>query len=255
MTTSHQIDSSQYVNEVDRLTAEVRALKRQLRHTQRLASVGTMTSMVVHEFNNLLTPIISYAQLAQQDPRLTPKAISRAVTSGQRAADICSAILGMARDERSEPTVVDLADVVRSSLTAMARDPQRDGIELICNVPDGLRINGRRVELQQAILNLLINARWAVLKRLAEPPRIVISAENVGESVFLDVTDNGIGIEPQDCRRIFEPFYSTRDSDGGRDGNGLGLALCRDILDGMGGDIAVESRPHIGTTFTLRLPA
>ncbi len=245
--------NSQYINEVDRLNNEVRTLKQQLRHTQRLASVGTMTSMVVHEFNNLLTPIISYAQMAQDDPNLTPKAIARALTSGQRAADICQAILGMAKDDQAGPTVISLRELVVDTLTAMAREPQRDGIDLAINIPEDLTVKVRRVELQQVILNLLINARWAVLEASIDEPRIVISGGETDDSIFIDVTDNGVGIARKQREQIFKPFYTTHGEEG-EDGNGLGLPLCRDILSTMNGWITVESMPNIGTTFTVRLP-
>jgi two-component system NtrC family sensor kinase len=248
-----QQGNNQYINEVDRLNNEVQALRQQLRHTQRLASVGTMTSMVVHEFNNLLTPIISYAQMAQDDPNLTPKALSRALTSGQRAADICQAILGMARDDQTGPSVISLRELVVDTLTAMAREPQRDGIELNINIPEDLTIKVRRVELQQVVLNLLINARWAVLEASVDKPRIVISACETDDSIFIDVTDNGVGIDRRQREHIFQPFYTTHGEEG-EDGNGLGLPLCRDILSTMNGWITVESMPGLGSTFTIRLP-
>lgn len=253
VTTDTQIDITHYTDEVDRLNHEVADLQQQLRHAQRIAAMGTMTSMVVHEFNNLLTPIINYAQLAQRDPRLAPKAIERAVESGKQAADICNAILDMSRDDRAEPTHANLRELVLDAVTAMARHPQKDGIDLQINIPDNLDVCTRRVELQHVMLNLLINARQAILAARPATRQIVISASQSDDYVFIDVTDTGTGIAEEIREKIFQPFFTTRQSDHDA-GNGLGLALCRDIVTAMSGWITLESQPGLGTAFTICLP-
>lgn len=227
----------------------VATLRRQLRHAQRLASVGTMASMVVHEFNNILTPVVNYAQLAKKKPALTDKALKIAAANGQRATEICQAILGLSQQQRT-PARCNLNTLLDETLTAMARDPQRDYIELQRDIPEHLSIHLPRIELQQVLLNLLINARAAVLARPA-PRQIRIHARPQGNGIVLSVADNGRGIDPDVLPHIFEPFFTTRSAEGG---NGLGLAICKDILNALGGNLSVESTPGQGATFTLRLP-
>ncbi len=231
----------------------IEALRQQLRQAERLIAMGTMTAMVVHEFNNILTPIVNYAQLAQRNPKMTEKALSHAITDGKRAAEICRALLGMTK-HNPELETFRLRDVIDDTLTAMARDPKRDGIELTVRLPDDLELTLRKAEFQQVILNLILNARAAVLERPA-PRRIEIDAHASAETLELRVADNGVGIRTENLEKIFDPFFTTKtDGPANQHGNGLGLAFCRDVLEGMGGTISVQSTPGIGTAFSLRLP-
>ena len=237
-----------------RLTAEVAALRRQLRQAQRLATVGTMTAMVSHELNNILTPIINYAQMARKNPALVDKAIARAAEGGERATSICKAILGLAREDTDEPARLKLAELVQDTIDAMARDPRRDCIDLRVRIPSELALSTRRAELQQVVLNLLMNARAAVLGKDG-PRRIDVSARRRNGAVELSVADNGVGIPPQNIESIFEPFFTTGDGSGeGARGHGLGLAFCRQAVESLRGEISVASRPGEGSTFTVRIP-
>jgi signal transduction histidine kinase len=227
-------------------------LRRQLQHCQQLASLGTMAAMVAHEFNNILTPIVNYAHLAQSNPKMVTKALQRTSTGGQRAADICRALLDLTQTPTEASETIDVEAMIRETLLAMARPPERDGIELILDVPDGLNVPGRRIKLQQVLLNLLLNARSAVLGRPA-PRSIHIRAERDASAFRLLVQDNGEGIEADHLERIFEPFFSTKPR-GRQEGSGLGLAICRDILRSMGGDIHASSTPGRGATFCITLP-
>lgn len=236
------------------LTDEVEALRRQLRHAQRLAAVGTMAAMVAHEFNNILTPIINYAQLAKSNPAMVKKAITRASEGGLRASEICKALLGLTREQSGEACEENLANLIEEVLAAMARPPQRDNIELVMDVPKDMTIITRRCELQQVFLNLIINARTVLLKK-AGPRRIEFTVHQEGSALAVDVCDNGAGIAPEIIDRIFEPFFSTLpESEDQSDGHGLGLAICREILSSMDGQITVASTPAEGATFTVRLP-
>ena len=241
--------------QLERLRAENDSLRKQLQQAQRLAAVGTMTAMVAHEFNNILTPIISYAQLAQSNPAMTAKAITRAADGGQRASHICKAILGLSRANHTLIENVNIVDLVNETLSAMAREPRKDGIELSLNAPANLTIKTHRVELQQVLLNLIINARTAVMAKPA-PRTIEIIVEDKGRNVEIHVADNGVGIPQENLQRIFEPFFTTKEkTESESGGNGLGLAICKDIVAAMKGDITVRSTPGQGTTFTILLPA
>ena len=241
-------------DKLNRLTAEVDSLRHELRHAQRLAAVGTMTAMVAHEFNNILTPIINYAQLAKSNPRMVDKAIDRASEGGQRATEICKAILGITRDQSAQAREQDMTDLVGEVLSAMARPPRRDGIDLVVTIPAGMTLHTRKRELQQILLNLVMNARTAVLAKPV-PRRIELSASRTDDHILIRVSDNGVGIAPELLEKVFEPFFTTSaDTPDDSGGHGLGLAICRDIIGSLGGQITLSSTVGQGATFTLRMP-
>lgn len=241
---------------VERLRAEVESLRNQLRQAQRLATVGTMTAMIVHEFNNILTPIINYAQLAADgDPLMTAKAVAKAADGGQRATDICNALLRMLRKEEHELTEVSAADLVADALLSMGRDLVKDGITLTLDVPPALRLTTRPAEMKQVLVNLLLNARAACLSK-GRGGTITVLAVRKGGKIRLTVADTGCGIDPAHRRRIFEPLFTTKTGENGQEkGTGLGLAMCKEIVSDMGGEILVDSRPGEGASFTVVLPA
>jgi signal transduction histidine kinase len=242
--------SSSHVENVAHLRSQVRKLREQLRRSQSLATLGTMTAMVAHEFNNILTPIINYAQLARNNPALLAKAVSHAADGGKRASAICEALLGVVRRGPVRVEEVNLRKLVEETITAMAREPRRDAIEMIVDVPGDLVLEARKPELQQVILNLLLNARQAVLRRSA-PRRIEVHAAADGQQTQLTVRDNGVGIPRRNLPKIFDAFYTTRASGGG---SGLGLAFCQHVVRSLGGRIDVHSQEGEGATFVVALP-
>jgi len=229
-------------------------LREQLAHLQRLATVGTMTAMVAHEFNNILTPMLNYAHLAREadadDRRLGATAIRRAVEGAARATTICKALLDLTGPAPEAKRKVCLAQVVNETLEAMARDPAKDGIRLIKSVPPALTVRARPTELKQVLLNLLLNARAAVLEKGGDK-NISISAARSGDNILIRVADTGVGIAPENLTRIFEPFFTTRNGSG----TGLGLPVCRRIIKSMNGRLSVRSQRGKGTVFTISLPA
>ncbi|MCP4376132.1 MAG: HAMP domain-containing histidine kinase [bacterium] len=246
---------TEHKQQLAKLNAEVSELRSLLRQAQRMASVGTMTAMIAHEFNNILTPIINYAQMAKSNPSLTDKAINRAANGGMRAAEICEAILGMTRNAPVELETVLLEELVAETVAAMARNFSKDAIELVIDIPSDLQINTRKVEFQQVLLNLLINARTAVMQKRSIR-RVEVHATKENGMVTIVISDTGMGITPGNLKQIFEPFFTTRDGqDGKEQGHGLGLALCREIVESLGGDISAHSQRNQGATFTTRIPA
>ena len=237
-----------------RLHAEVAGLRDQLHRAQRLAAVGTMTAMVAHEFNNILTPVVNYAHLAQKNPTLMSKAVARAADGGERAATICNALLRMTREDPGRPVQINAPELVNETLAIMGRDLARDSIDLKIDVAPDLTFTAPRVQLQQALLNLVLNARQALLAADA-PRRMEISCRRDGTDVLIRVRDNGVGIPPENMERIFDPFFTTRHGDGASRGTGLGLAVCRQIVHALGGTISVDSQVSKGATFTVTLPA
>jgi signal transduction histidine kinase len=236
------------------------SIKEQLAESQRLATIGTISAVIAHEFNNLLTPIISYSQYALQsaqsekpDMPLICKALTKAAGSATKAGQICSSMLSLARGESSmaEISVQKLVDEV---LLVLARDPQKDGIALRVQVqPDAIAM-GDPVQLEQVLLNLVINARQAMLGKGGS---LTVKAGIIDSEVRLQVIDTGPGISEKNIGRIFEPFFTTKGTAhrGEAKGTGLGLAICKQIVERHNGRIEVFSEIGKGATFSVYLPA
>jgi signal transduction histidine kinase len=206
--------------------------------------------MVAHEFNNILTPVLNYAQLAMTgDEAMRDKAIQRAYEGAVRAGSICQALLDVAGNGSDKPRRVSLQELVENTLAAMGRDPAKDGIQLVKKVPADLKMTTRPAELKQVLLNLLLNAHQAVLAK-SRSKSISITAGRSNGQVRIRVADTGAGIAREDLERIFEPFFTTK----GDTGSGLGLAVCREIVESLRGRLDVRSEPGKGTCFTVVLP-
>ena len=242
-----------------RAQEQLEYLRDQLTESQRLATIGTIAAVIAHEFNNLLTPIVSYSQFAlssaesdNPDMPLIRKALSKAFSSSSKAGKICASMLALARGESSfdEVSVQKMVDEV---LLVLARDPQKDGIALRVQVQPDLYVRADAVQLEQVLLNLLINARQAMLGRGGS---LTIKAHRDDADVKIQVIDTGAGILPSLMPKIFEPFFTTKDSErrGEPKGTGLGLAICKQIVEHHGGRIEVTSEVGKGTTFTIQLP-
>ena len=252
----------------DDLTARLGEMERQLEdlrdqltESQRLATIGTIAAVIAHEFNNLLTPIVSYSQYALQsaesakpDAELIKKALSKAFQGSTKAGRICTSMLGLARGESSFGAV-EIQRLVEETLLVLARDPQKDGIALRVQVQPGLTVHGDHVQLEQVLLNLLINARHAMLGKGGS---ITIKAQrtDAGE-LKLQVIDTGPGIPEKYHQKIFDPFFTTKGTTrkGEPKGTGLGLAICKEIVEHHKGRIEVESVVGKGSTFSIYLPA
>ena len=236
-------------------------LREQLTESQRLATIGTIAAVIAHEFNNLLTPIVSYSQFALQsaesdkpDAELIKKALSKSFQGSTKAGRMCTSMLGLARGESSFGPV-EIQRLVEETLLVLARDPQKDGIALRVQVQPGITVHGDHVQLEQVLLNLLINARQAMLGKGGS---ITIKAQRTDAGdLRLQVIDTGPGIPEKYIARIFDPFFTTKGTTrkGEPKGTGLGLAICKEIIEHHKGRIEVQSELGRGSTFSIHLPA
>jgi C4-dicarboxylate-specific signal transduction histidine kinase len=243
--------------QLDRLEDQFGSLKKQLRHAQRLASLGTMSAMLAHEFNNLFTPVMAYAQqaLESDDKELMRKACEKALKHTTIMRQMADRLVGMVKNGEVGTSRYAVQQLVEDSLGCLARNPAKDNITVNLQIDPSLavRVNGHQT--QQVLFNLIINARQAMLGR---PGRLTIDAEPVeNDAVAIHVRDTGCGIPSENLERIFEPFFSTKQyaDKADRRGLGLGLAICKDLVEENGGELTVDSQVNVGTTFTLTLPA
>ncbi|MHC4396253.1 MAG: sensor histidine kinase [Planctomycetota bacterium] len=233
------------------------SLKCQIGQLQALANIGVNTSMIAHEINNLLTPLGSYAALALGNPDdkgLTEKALRKTAQNCGRATKIMQSILAVADGETQEKQNTALTDLVEEIFNCLGRDFTKDGITVDVRIDDDLTVWMVPVEIQQVLMNLILNARDAMLPQGGV---LTIEATETSDTVQIEVRDSGCGIEPADLERIFEPFFTTKKSkksDKETSGSGLGLAFCKKIIESHEGCISVESDPDRGTIFTITLP-
>jgi signal transduction histidine kinase len=251
------LDAEKLEEQLDHLEQSLEDLRHQVQRLQRLASVGTIATMLAHEFNNLLTPILSYSKFAQSsgDPDLLKTALDKCHKNAQRMATMCSKVLGIAVTDQLGPAMTRIRPLLVDAVACLGRDLSKDNIQLTIDAAEDLKVRIHAGSLQQVLFNLVLNARQAMLDR---PGRLTLSAAKI-ESGLLQITvsDTGRGIRPENLDRIFEPFFSTKEYESQQDrrGLGLGLHICKQLMEEQQGDIKVQSTPGQGTTFTLTLPA
>lgn len=238
------------------LQQQIEVLKQQLAQAQRLTALGELVGTTTHEFNNILMTIINYAKLGMRhkDNATREKAFEKILNAGNRAAKITNTVLGMARGRSAAQEPTDLTQLVENTMVLLQREMNKYRIAVerrFHPVPEAY-VNGNQI--QQVLLNLLINARQAMPKG----GRLWIGLSHDAENDMIDlvVRDFGCGIPPEKLRRIFDSFYTTKSGpdSSGKGGTGLGLSMCRDIIEAHRGRIRVDSTVGKGTAFTLKLP-
>jgi len=249
------------VTRLEQAEAELDTIRAELDHCQQLATLGTLTAGIAHEINNILTPVLAYAQLARSDPNntaLRAKALDRAIAGVEAASRITEAVLGFARnDDGAEQAVI--VDAVDSSIACLSRDPARDGVRLVVDVDAEMHVKIRPLALQQVLLNLILNA-LSVLHGKPGELRIEATQQPDG-ATRIRVSDNGPGIPAEIASTLFDPFVTTRGtgrkpSPTGHGGSGLGLAVCRRLIENSGGTIVLEptTEGRQGASFLISLP-
>ena len=242
-------------NRFDQLERQLGQLKEQTRQAQKMASLGAAATMLAHEFNNLMTPVVSYSRFAldADDRELMIKALKMTLRQTEIVTSMSDRILGLASNDAQSYQPVRLIDAVEDAVGCMCRDLSKDGINLKVNLDDGLIARADPKQLQQVLFNLLINARQAIPHRNG---RIQITGKRTSDqSVELRVRDNGCGISPENLERIFQQFFSTKTDRPNGSGVGMGLSLCQEIVEEHGGEMSVESTVGEGATFIIKLPS
>ncbi|MDR3108323.1 MAG: sensor histidine kinase [Planctomycetaceae bacterium] len=239
------------------LTEHIRVLEERLEQTQRLTALGELVGTTTHEFNNILMTILNYAKmgLRHQDDETRQKAFEKILAAAERASKVTSTILGVARNRKPSLEPTDLASLVDDALLLLEREMTKYRVrveKVFVPVPE-IIADGNRI--QQVLVNLFINARQAMPDGGRLVVKIVPSSQN--GMVELTVRDFGCGIPKDKLSRIFDLYFSTKSGPdaSGKGGSGLGLALCKKVIEEHHGRIRVESAIGKGTAFTLTFPA
>ena len=233
----------------------IEILEEQLRQAQKMSTVGAIASSTTHEFNNSLTTVINYAKmgLRKTDEETREKAFTKILAAGQRAAKITTGMLSYARNSGDRHEPIDLAELVTDLILLVEKDLQKYRVGLETRLAEGVFAAINTSQVQQVLLNLIINARQAMDQ--GGQLTVTVDRHTDDEMAEIMVSDTGSGIPPETLGQIFDPFFSTKHADSqGQGGTGLGLSLCREIIEAHQGRIRVESAIGRGTRFMLRLP-
>ena len=238
------------------LEETVRDRTDRLLQSEKVAAMGSLLAGLAHELNNPLTVILGSAQLLRLFANDT-EALARRVDSIGGAAHRCVRIvrnfLSLARQRTPERTDVRLHDVVQGAVELLAYELRLDDVEVAVDIPEDLPIlSADPHQLHQVLVNLITNAHQA-MRRSPQPRRIAFTARHDAPRgrIRLEVTDTGPGVPQALQAKIFEPFFTTKPTG---EGTGLGLSLCRGMIEEHGGTIELDSEPGRGSRFTIELP-
>jgi two-component system NtrC family sensor kinase len=238
---------------VEERTQELTDMQAHLIQSEKLASLGKLAAGIAHEINNPLGGILIYSHLLLEDTdKSSPyyENLRKIVKETSRCKDIVKGLLEFARPKEPEMSVIDINEVLEKSLSIMEGQALFQNITIKKDYASGLpKIVADSAQLQQVFMNIIINGAEAMDENGILTLRTRL--EEKEKTIAIEFSDTGHGIEERDLKRLFEPFFSTKEV--GK-GTGLGLAISYSIIQKHKGSIEVASRPGKGSTFTVRLP-
>ncbi len=257
---------TKYLKELNKTWEELIKSEARLRHSQKLQTIGTLTSGIAHEFNNLLTPILGYSEILLQsiDSKDSMHEDLREINkSALRAKEIIEQILVFSRNDNvaSKAVPVRVDHVVKES-TKLIKSILPNSIEVKENINSSELILGNATQLQQVLLNLYTNSYHA-MKANGGILEVNVDAEDIsntegkglnlaeGRYIKIQVKDTGMGMDKETLSQIFDPFFTTKETG---EGTGLGLSVVHGIIKNHNGSIIVESQVNVGTSVDIYLP-
>lgn len=238
---------------VESVEAEQRraGMESQLRHADRLATIGQLAAGVAHELNEPLSSALGFAQLALKSPDLPPQVradLDKIVRASLHGREIVRKLLLFARQAPASKQPISINSIVEDAMFLLEAGCEHPGVRFVLDLaPDLPQLEADPVQVRQVLMNLVINAIHAI------PDRGVITVRTGldGAYVTLTVEDTGAGMTPEVAKHIFDPFFTTKDVG---QGTGLGLSVVQGIVAGHGGMIDLHTAPGAGTRFCVRLP-
>lgn len=230
---------------------ETARLQEQLRHADRLATVGQLSAGVAHELNEPLVAILGFAQLLKGSAELSPQSardVEKIINASLHAREIIRKLMLFTRQMPAKKAACDCNLLVTEGLYFLESRCTKEGIVIVRELEEGLpHFQADQSQLYQVLVNLAVNA----IQAMPQGGRLIIRTRSEAENVYLTVEDTGIGMTPEVQKHLFIPFFTTKDIG---QGTGLGLAVVHGIVSAHGGTISVRSEVGKGSTFEVRLP-
>ncbi|MFQ5876758.1 MAG: ATP-binding protein [Acidobacteriota bacterium] len=238
---------------VQERTRALREAQDQLVQAEKMTVVGQLVSGVAHELNNPLAGVLGYSQLMLRRGvgEEVRRGLMKIVAEAERCKRIVQNLLIFARKHKPRKTLVDLNDVIESTLDLRAYHLEVENVTIVRDLEPGLpRTMADTNQLQQVLLNVINNAQHSMV-RSGRPPVLTLRSRHREGRILIEVEDNGCGIAPENMGKIFDPFFTTKEVG---QGTGLGLSICYGIVQEHKGAIRVESKPGSGAVFVIDLP-
>jgi len=239
------------LNELRRRNEKIRIFEEQLVKANKLSTLGELASSIAHEIKNPLISIQGFARrIGTTEDRDKLERYAKFIEEeADRLTQVLTKLLGFSRMDEPKKDLLNMNDIVDDTVLFMEHHLTRFknvaiSVEKKSDLP---KVHVDRIHVQQTMVNLLMNAAQA----MPEGGRIQIRTGMNDQYVFIAITDTGIGIKDEDLDRIFEPFFTTKEKE---QGTGLGLSLCKRLIEANAGKIEVESKVGEGTTFTIMIP-
>jgi signal transduction histidine kinase len=251
------IERSQREADLQRSEAALDEVRSQLARVARMTTFGALTASIAHEVNQPLAGIVTNAStslrmLAEDPPNVegARETARRTIRDANRAADVIARLRALFVKDAGTPGLLELNEAIREVIALSAQEAQRERITIRCELaPELPAVPGDRVQLQQVVLNLLLNAKEALLDVVDRPREITIRTRRDAEGVLLAVADSGVGFDGQDPERLFDAFYTTKSQ-----GMGIGLSVSRSIIESHHGRLWAARNEGPGATFSFFLP-
>jgi C4-dicarboxylate-specific signal transduction histidine kinase len=231
----------------------------ELANMNRIATAGQLSASIAHEVNQPLAAMVANANaglrlLAAPTPDIeeTRAALDSVVKDGHRAGEVIGSIRAMFKKEEKERLPLDLNELIRGVLALLRGELQAQDILVRTNLAERLPLlHGDRVQLQQVILNLVRNAADA-MSQVSDRTRVllVMSEFKAASEILVSIQDSGTGVDPKNIDRIFEAFFTTK-----ANGMGMGLAICRSIIEAHSGRLWAAPNTTYGSVFYISLPS
>jgi len=229
----------------------------QLSHVTRVTTLGELAASIAHEVNQPLAAIVTNGEaglrwLKHEKPNIAEvhNAVSRIVGDANRASAVIRRIRDLARKGEPEKTMLDINVVIDDVIPLVQRAAASHGASLRLDLSSQLpAVQGDRVQLQQVVLNLIVNAIEAMAGVHGRRKEVVIRSRDQAGDIVVEVLDSGIGIDPASAKKVFDAFYTTK-----REGMGMGLSICRSIVEAHGGGVSARPNTPHGAVFQFTLP-
>jgi C4-dicarboxylate-specific signal transduction histidine kinase len=242
---------------VSERTAELMKTQTELAHLSQVLSLGELTSSIAHEINQPLTAVVTHGHacvewLAADPPNLEKarQTVERIIQDGTRAGAVLSRIRALVKKEPPSKEWLDINEVIHELTTFLRDDAMRRRITIRTDLVPGLpKVKADRVQLQQVVLNLMMNGMDAMAETNDRTKELAIQARGDEAQVTVSVEDAGIGLDPEEAEKVFNPFFTTKPH-----GIGMGLSISRSIIESHEGRLWASPRPSGGTIFQFTLP-